>query len=179
MNPMKGVIATLLSFILALSVRAQNDPEFPKGWVLYLEAQQGMSTDFHATADTYVGGLGLSPAITLIPQHLRLGTTADLLYTNKKILAVFGPRVAWKLKTFNLNPLGSIMNLHLRLEQLWGTEKQSVFGGGPVVEAGQLFTLSLTAHRDYRLNYWWFRTGLGFNLLYQKRKSPTGTDPLQ
>jgi hypothetical protein len=145
---------------------------------MLLEAQQGVSTRFNTMPDTYVFALGLSPAATIIPARLRLGATADFLYTNKRIAAAFGPRLAWKLKTFNLGELGSLFNLHLRLEQLWGTDKQRLFGGGPVIEAGQLFSFSLTAHRDYYLNYWWFRTGLGFNILHKKRKSATGTDPL-
>jgi hypothetical protein len=159
-------------------VHAQKDTEFPKGWVMYLDAQQGMSTTFDNSPDTYVFSLGASPQATVIPGHLRLGVQTALLYAYKDISAVFGPRLSWKLKTFNLDPLGSLFNLQLQLEHLWGTDRQRLFGGGPLIEAGQIFSFSLTAHRDYCLNYWWFRAGLGFNFLHKKRKSPTGTDPL-
>jgi hypothetical protein len=178
-NPMKWLLCLTTFAFSFLHTCAQTDPEFPKGWVMYLEAQQGMATTFNSSPDIYVFSLGLAPAATVIPGHLRLGGTANLLYTNKNISAAFGPRAAWKIKTFNIDPLGSLFNLQLQVEHLWGTDKQKLFGGGPVIEAGQILSFSLTAHRDYCLNYWWFRAGLGFNLLHKKRKSPTGTDPMR
>jgi hypothetical protein len=176
---MKKFLLFLGTCFLSQFINAQADPEFPKGWVFYVETEQGMATTFHSSPDTYIFSLGASPAVTIIPGRLRLGATADLLYTNKDFSAVFGPALAVKLKTIHLGRLGSLLNLQMRLEQLWGTDKQKLFGGGPLIEVGQLLSFSLTAHRDYYLNYWWFRTGIGFNLFHKKRKSPTGTDPLQ
>ena len=146
---------------------------------MYLEAQQGMSTTFDNAPDLYLFSLGISPEATIVPGHLRLGARAALLYAYKDISAVVGPKLAWKLKTFNLGQFGSLFNLQLQLEHLWGSDNQRLVGGGPVIEAGQILSFSLTAHRDYHFNYWWFRTGIGFNLLHKKKKSLRDMDPMR
>jgi hypothetical protein len=148
---------------------AQTDPEFPKGAVFYIEGHHGVATNFHRSPDIFVSGLRANPQITIVPQHLRLGGTAELAFTNKTFYGLFGPTLNWKLKTLNVKPFGSILNLQLQAEHLWGTGKQQLVGGGLKAEVGQLFLLGFMAHRDYNLNYWWFQGGLGFNLIKKKK----------
>jgi len=160
-------------FVCSQSLRAQ---EFPKGWVLYGEGLQGISTNFGAAPDLYTGSLELSPMTTVVESHLRLGGVAGLLFTNKKLDGIFGPRLAWKLKDFTVSEFGSVANLQLQLEAIWGTSNQRLIGGGPKLEIAKFVTIGITAHRDYHLNDWWFRLGVGYNFLHKKRSS-TPHDP--
>jgi hypothetical protein len=173
---MKQLLSIITCCILFLSVTAQKDPEFPKGAVMYLESHHGIATNFHNSPDLFVGYLGLTPQVTVIPSHLRLGGTAGLLFNNKKFDGLFGPNLALKIKTLNVKQMGSILNLQLKVEYLWGTDKQKLIGGDINVELGQLLLIGLSLHRDYGLNYWWFQGGLGFNLLRKKKGGPA--DPL-
>ena len=157
-------------------VKAQTDPEFPKGTVIYLSVQQGKSTSFDLSPDLWVGGIAFSPQYTVVPKHLRIGAVAEYVYTDKHSSGLFGPRLALKLKTIRTEPLGSLLNFQLQTDLLWGTRKQRLVGGGFAVEIFQLLTFNLTTHRDYVFSRWWFRAGIGVNLLH-KRKSGS-TDPL-
>lgn len=174
---MKYRLLTCLS-LSALLCAAQRDPEFPAGTVLYVSARQGINTSFDVTPDFYVGGLGMTPQITLVPGHLRGGVTGELMYTDKAVRALAGPRVSIKLKTFSAGPLGSLFNLQLQLEHLWGTKKERLAGGALALEFFQLLEFQVAAHRDYHLERWWFRAGWGWNLLQKRKRSPTGTDPM-
>ena len=168
-------ILVLISAYLIASpqLRAQ---EFPKGWVLYGEASQGISTNFKSAPDLYVGSFELNPMATVVPSHLRLGGVAGLLFTDKKLDGIFGPRLAWNLSTLKVSEFGSFANLQLQLDALWGTSSQRLIGGGPKLEIARLLTLGITAHRDYNLNDWWFRMSVGYNFLH-KKKSTTPHDP--
>jgi hypothetical protein len=177
-DTMKHTLILLPYLFFCVQGRAQSDPEFPKGWVMYLEAQQGVVTAFNSSPDLFAASLSLSPQITIIPQHLRLGASGGVAFTNKEFSALFGPRVALKLKTIKLQRLGSLFNLQFQLEHLWGSRDERLFGGGLCFEIIQMLDLSIRAHRDYSLGNWWFQAGAGFNLLYKKRKSVTGTDPM-
>ena len=173
---MKRVFCLLIFLYIFLYTNAQNDPEFPRGWVMYIEAEQGASA-FRGSPALYLANLQLSTQATVIPRYLRVGAVSGLSYTNKKLSSVFGPRLSMKIKTFGVGQ-GSLFNLQLQLEHLWGTNKQKLFGGGLLVEAIQMFSVSLTAHRDYYFHAWRFQAGAGYNLFHKKRKSPTGTDPM-
>lgn len=167
----------LIVFICFLSVRgiAQDDPEFPKGWVFYAEGHHGLSTNFKGSSpDIFVAGLRANPQVTIVPQHLRFGAAAELAFTNKTFYGVFGPTLNWKIKTLNVKSMGSILNLQVQAEHLWGTDKQKLIGGGLKAEVGQLILLGFMIHRDYNLNYWWFQGGLGINLVKKKKDG----DPL-
>jgi hypothetical protein len=72
-------LTTLTAFLLLSVSRAQ---EFPKGWVMYLEAAQGMTTNFKSAPDLYTGSLLLNPQVTVIPSHLRLGAVAGVDYSD-------------------------------------------------------------------------------------------------
>ena len=167
---MKRFVCGLLSIGFFISATAQRDPEFPKGWVLYLQAHDGMVTNFTTAPDLFVAGLSLSPQLTVVPGLLRLGGTAGAIFNNKKIAGVFGPNLVIKLASLQANSLGSILNLQLQLEHLWGTSQQKLLGGLLQSEIGQFFRLGFSIHRDYGLNTWWFQGGLGYNLLRKKKK---------
>lgn len=169
------ILITALSFFQLLT--AQQDPEFPKRkWVMYLEAHQGIATNFRNTPDIYVGGLRINPQFTAIAGKLRLGAVAGAVFTNKKTYGTFGPNLSLKLKSLQAKEFGSILNIQLQAEHLWGTGKQKLAGGGIKSEIGQLLMVSITGHRDYHLNYWWWQAGIGFNLLRKKKGPPS--DPL-
>lgn len=159
---------TLLSLLtlLPLLLSAQ---EFPKGWTLYLDGSQGMVTQFRQGTDLYTGSLQLSPQVTVKPGLLKAGAVAALGYNNKKLVGLFGPTAALKVFQVNAGPLGSVANIQVQAEHLWGTGQQRLLGGGVYLEAGQLLLLGIKADRDYGLNAWWFQGSIGFNLLYKKR----------
>jgi hypothetical protein len=174
---MKKLLTTLPALGCFFLLLAQQDPEFPKEkWVLYLEAHQGMATNFHRNPDVYVGGVRLTPQFPVIAGKLRLGAVAGAVFTNKKWHGTFGPNLAWKLKSLQVKEFGSLLNLQLQAEHLWGTNRQRLAGGGVKTEIGQLLTIAIMGHRDYHLNYWWWQVGIGFNLLRKKKGPPA--DPL-
>jgi hypothetical protein len=174
---MKKLLTTFATSIVFQILFAQQDPEFPKAkWVMYLEAHQGLATNFHRSPDIYVGGLRATPQFPIIAGKLRAGAVAGVAFTNKKTYGTFGPNLALKLKTLQVKEFGSILNIQLQAEHLWGTDKQKLAGGGIKAELGQLLMISITGHRDYHLNYWWWQGGIGFNLLRKKKGPPS--DPL-
>lgn len=174
---MKQLLCCSLCCLLFAIGNAQKDTEFPKGAVMYLESHHGLATNFkHYSPDLFVGYLSLTPQVTVVPQHLRLGATAGLLFNNKRFDGLFGANAVLKLKTLDVKPMGSLLNLQLKVEHLWGTNKQKLIGGGLNAEIGEIVLIGLSLHRDYGLNYWWFQGGLGFNLLHKKKGPPA--DPL-
>ena len=169
----------IILFFLPLAIIAQEDPEFPRGGVFYLSAQHGVKTGFDENPDLFVGGVGISGQITLIPSHLRGGFYGDLAFTNKRFTFLVGPKLAWKIKTFQVKPLGSVFNLQLQAEFLKGSFGEKLLGGSVGLEIFQLFMIQVMTHRDLENQDWWFRAGLGWNLLHKKRRSATGSDPLR
>ena len=170
----KGIC--LLSFFGHTSLRASAQAEFPKGWVLYAGGSQGCNTNFGLTPDRYIGGLDLKPMVTVIPDHLRLGALAGLIYTDQRVDAMAGPLVAWKVTKFAIPAFaGTLGNLQLQLGYFRGSGDHSAVGGGPFVEVARKFQVGITAFRDYGINSWLFQLGLGINLLSKKIQS----DPFQ
>lgn len=161
-------------FTNALSFcHAQTDTEFPKGFIMYGKLHSGMVTNF-SSPDLFVGGIQLASQYTVVPHVLRLGAIAGGFYNNKKFQGEFGPSVSLKLKTFNAKlegaTVGSIGNLNLLIDHLWGTDKQRLIGGGLVMDIG-VITIGVTSHRDYNLNTWWFQSEIGIRLT-KKHKNP-------
>jgi hypothetical protein len=167
---MKRFVCGLFCISLFFAAKAQKDPEFPKGWVMYLQAHDGTVTNFRSAPDLFVAGLSLSPQMTIVPGLLRIGGTAGAVFNNKKAAGIFGPDLVVKLASVQANSLGSILNLQLQLEHLWGTGQQRLLGGLLQSEIGQLFRLGFSIHRDYGQNSWWFQGGIGYNLLRKKKK---------
>ena len=166
---------TLLFLGFVNCCSAQSDPEFPKGFILYAKWHNGMITNFTSRPDLYVGGLQLAPQYTIVPHLLRAGIIAGGFYGDKKIQGEFGPTLSLKLKTFHANlkgaGIGSLGNLNLRVDHLWGTGKQRLLGGGLILDAGNIVSFGLTAHRDYRLNNWWLQSEVSIRIS-KKRKNP-------
>jgi hypothetical protein len=167
---MRQLLTALFCIGCFYSTLAQKDPEFPRGWVMYLEGNHGVATNFSSAPDLFVQGLRLAPQATVVPGHIRVGATVSGIFFNKKIDGCFGPNLVFKLASKQAKPMGSLLNIQLQLEHLWGTGDQRLLGGLLHIELGQFLVVGLTMHRDYGLNYWWFQTGLGYNLLRKKRK---------
>lgn len=143
---------------------AQDDTEFPKGFIMYAKLHNGMITNFHQGTDLYVGGLQLIPEVTVIPHKLRAGVIAGAFYAGKKLEGQFGPTISVKLKTIEAGPFGSAANVHFTADHIWGTGEQKLAGGGIHVDLLNKLVLGLTAHRDYEFNTWWFQTALGLRI---------------
>lgn len=167
---MKRMFVCCACLILFFSAAAQTDTEFPKGWVMYLQSQLGTTTHSTSSPDLFLSSLRLSPQMTVVPGYLRLGATAAAVFNNKRADGTFGPNLVVKLASVNVQQLGSLLNLQLQLEHLWGTGKQKLLGGLLHAELGQLLIIGLSMHRDYGLNDWWFQGGIGYNLLRKKNK---------
>ncbi len=173
-NHFKKIVLLVLFTSAITFCHAQTDTEFPKGFIMYAKLHSGMVTNFASSPDLFVGGIQLAPQYTVVPHVLRFGAIAGGFYNNKKIQGEFGPSVSLKLKTFNAKlegaTVGSIGNLNLLIDHLWGTDKQRLIGGGLVMDIG-VITIGVTTHRDYNLNTWWFQSEIGIRLT-KKHKNP-------
>ena len=167
---MRKAVGIFVFTLMILCAAAQNNPEFPRGAVLYLQAKDGMVTRFSPSPELFVASLGINPQVTVVPGYLRVGGTAEGDYTSKKVEGLFGPNIAVRLATLSAKNLGSILNLQLQLDHLWGTNSRRLIGGSLQTEIGQAFQIIISAHRDYGYNTWWFRGGIGYNIIRKKRK---------
>jgi hypothetical protein len=164
----------VILFFCSQQTFAQNpdDTEFRKGWVTYLKLDNGLTTDFHAAPDLYIGGMQLNPQVTVIVNRLRLGINAGFAYNDKKLSGLAGPSLAYKIKSFDLGEMGGLANLQLVAEHTWGTNSQQLLGGGIGLEALQKILLLFTVHRDYDNNRWWLQSHIGIRLNKTKRTTP-------
>lgn len=166
---MKTLVLSMCCFLAALQLHAQ-DTEFPKEWEVQLKLANGMISNFKSySPDIYTGALGLAPQYAVVPHKLRVGATAMLMYNNKKLGGLFGPSAAFKLTSIGTKLFG-VGNIHVQVEHLWGTDKQTLLGGGPYVELGHKLLIGITTHRDYKLNSWWFQSAIGIKLNKTKAK---------
>lgn len=171
---MKLSLLGICIFLLLVKAKAQQDPEFPKEFILHLKWHNGMQTNFkRGSTDVYVGGLQLIPQYTLVPKLLRAGIVLGGFYSNKKCQAIVGPTVSIKLKTLHAGPLGTVANIHANLDWLWGTQKQTLFGAGFNADIGNKFIVGISLYRDYTNNNWWIQNGLQFRLSKLKNKKQT------
>ena len=171
----KYSLAVLMILTIHFSY-AQTDTEFPKGFIMYAKLHNGMTTDFTSKPDLYVGGLQLAPQYTIVPHVLRGGLIAGGFFTNKKIQGEIGPSLSFKLKTLKANlqgaPVGSLGNINLLVDHLWGTGGQRLLGGGIILDAGNLITFGITAHRDYGLNNWLFQSEIAIRISKKTKLKP-------
>lgn len=160
------------SFLISISfLQAQNnqDPEFTRGFLLTGRLNNGLTTGFKAhTPDLYMGGLGLCPQVTVVQHRLRVGANTGIVYNNKRLSAMVGPMLSFKLKTLGTKYMGSYANIQLLAEANWGTHQQHLAGGGIAVEVFKKIHLGITAQREYHLNGWWFQSFIGVNLAKTK-----------
>jgi len=166
-------LITLFCCLLTSHIFAQNDPEFPKGFIMYAKLHNGMVTNFKSAPDLYVGGVQLVPMFTVLEHKLRAGIVADGFYTDKKLQVATGPILAWKIKTINAGVFGSAANINLTFDHLWGTEDERLVGAGINADLLNLVLLGITAHRDYNLNTWWFQSSIGIRI----SKKPKTKEP--
>jgi hypothetical protein len=158
----------ILFFACSFSCLAQQPPtEFQKGMVLHAELLHGF-TRYNGFPEYYLADLRLSPQWTIAPGILRAGITGGLLYTQTNLSLFAGPNLAVNIKTIGAGQLGSLANLQLVLEHLWGSDKQRLVGGGIRAEIGKKLLLSVLSHRDYQLKYWNLQFGVGINLLRKR-----------
>jgi len=174
-NKLRILCCIVFSLSCTIYLSAQSDPEFPEGFIMYGKLHSGMITGFSKAPDLYVGGVQLAPQVTVVPHLLRAGIVAGAFYTNKKIGGEFGPSISLKLKTLKASlkgaEMGSLGNINVLIDHLWGTNNQRLAGGGILFDIGNLLTVGLTAHRDYRLKNWWFQSEIGIRIS-KKKKNP-------
>lgn len=154
--------------ILAASLQAQPT-EFTKGWTTHFRIHNGAVTTFSSAPDLYIAGLQVVPQVTLAEGAVRGGLIGGGFFTNKRIYGIAGPTISFLLKTFRASELGSAGNLHVSFDHLWGTDRQTLLGGGLHIDLLNKLTLGVTAHRDYKLNNWWLQTALGIRISKIKR----------
>ena len=154
----------ILLLFITFFIKYSSAQEFPKGFIMHLKLHNGAITNFKDAPDLYVGGLQLVPQYTVIEHRLRAGLIADAFYTNKKLQAAFGPTVSLLITQIKAGDFGSAANLHVKLDYLWGTNKQQLFGGGVVADLFNLITVGLTAHRDFNSKTWWLQNEVGVRI---------------
>ena len=168
-----SIVITILLLLSAATLQAQQEstPEFPKGFVGYLNLQQGLVSDFKTTGDHYQIGFTFNPQYTLVPSRLRLGAQLGAIYTQGRWGVQGGPTVALRLFDMRAGVFGTILNVQLMAGHYWGSFNQKLAGGGIQAEIFQLFNLSFSGYRDYGNDQWWLQSSLGFNLLRPRKKS--------
>ncbi|WP_158859152.1 hypothetical protein [Lunatibacter salilacus] len=138
--------------------------EFKNEGILHLKIHNGMVTDLTVAPDLYVGGMQLTWQYGVVPGRVRLGATGGSFYTGKKVQALAGPTAALLLKSFAAADYGTVGNLHLSLEHLWGSEKQKLVGGGLHADVLNRIALGLTSHYDYEWKNWWIQSVIAIRL---------------
>jgi len=167
----------LLCAGLTSSAQSASTPEFPKGFVGYLNLQQGVVSDFKTTPDFYQIGFTFNPQYTIVASRLRLGAQAGGHYTQGRWGVQAGPTAALRLFDMRAGVFGTVLNVQLTAGHFWGSFKQKLAGGGVQAEIFQLFNLAFTGYRDYGNDQWWIQSSLGFNIIKPKKKSSDPFNP--
>lgn len=163
--------ASALFFVICAAAQT----EFPKEFIAHVRLTSGAITRFNSSPDFFTGSLQIVPQYTIRPHWLRGGAIAALTYGQKKVSGLFGPTISLKLKEFKAGYFGTLGNIHLNVDQLWGTNKQRLFGGGINLDLLNKLIISFTTHRDYKQSGWWLQTGIAFRI--SKIKTPVETFP--
>jgi hypothetical protein len=163
MFPISRLRALLLCALCASSA-ASAQTEFPKEFITHIRLHSGMITYGGDAPELFVGGLQLVPQVTLVPYKLRGGIVAGGFYAYNSVHGLFGPTISYKLTEFKGGHFGSLGNLHLNFDHLWGTDEQRLAGGGFNLDLLNKLVVGITAHRDYRLNNWWIQSGIAFRI---------------
>ena len=171
LHHIKTFMLSVLCFISIMATAQQT--EFPKEFIAHVRLHSGMITS--PGADLFVGGLQIVPEYTLIEHNLRGGVVVGGFYSYSEINGLFGPTLSLKLTEFKGGHFGSLGNLHLNFDHLWGTDKQRLAGAGINLDLLNKLVVSLTAHRDYKWDQWWVQTGIAFRIT--KVKTPKETFP--
>jgi hypothetical protein len=166
---MKITAFILFLLIGAIAYSQQDDPEFPKGFVMHARLHSGLRSEFNSSPALFIGGLQIVPQATIIEHKLRAGVIAGSFYMANKLYLQFGPTASFKLKTFNAGIFGSAANLHVSVDHLWGSGHQRLLGGGFNLDLLNLLIIGLSAHRDYKLNNWWLQQSVGVRISKKKK----------
>lgn len=167
----KTIVLPVLCFFSLISSAQQT--EFPKEFIAHVRLHSGMVAT--NGPDLFVGGIQIVPEYTLIEHKLRGGIVAGAFYSYSKINGLFGPTLSLKLTEFQGGHFGTLGNLHLNFDHLWGTDKQHLAGAGINLDLLNKLVVSLMAHRDYKWNQWWIQTGIAFRIT--KVKQPKESFP--
>ena len=165
---MKSAAIAILLFLVSFRVLAQ-DPEFPQEFIMHLNLQSGIVTSFNNAPELYTGGVQLIPQYTFITNLMRGGAIVEAFYTNKNLQGAIGPTISIKLTTLMAGQFGSIGNINLSFDHLWGTGSERLLGGGINLDLANKFVLGLSLQRDYNLSTWWIQSGLGFKISKTKK----------
>jgi len=168
-------IYALLSCSFFFSIISFSQTEFPSEFIAHIRLHSGMITYNNNAPELFIGGLQVIPQFTLVPNKLRGGLVAGGFYAYNEINGLFGPTISYKITEFKGGHFGSLGNLHINLDHLWGTDKQHLAGGGINLDLLNKLVVSLSAHRDYKLNNWWIQSGIAFRI--SKTKQPKETFP--
>lgn len=165
----------LLSCLLtAASVAAAAQTEFPKEFIAHLKLSTGLISR-PSSPGLFVGSLQVIPQYTLVPHRLRGGLVAGAFYSARKGDGLLGPTVSLKLSEFTGGYFGSLGNLHLNAEHLWGSNSQRLVGGGLNLDLLNKLIVGLSYHRDYHFGSNWWQSAIAFRL--SKVKKPKETFP--
>ncbi len=160
----------LFAFILFKQICiAQNDTEFPEGFIMHAKLHNGMVTNFKTGADLYIGGIQIIPQFTLVNHKLRAGIIMGAFYTGKVIEGQFGLNTSVKIKTINAFVFGGAANINLSAEHLWCTGKQKLIGGGINADLLNKLVFGFSAHRDYEFKTWWLQMSIGIRISKKKK----------
>ena len=165
----------LLLWVVFFSPSASAQTEFPKEFIAHLRLHSGMVSHPATGSPLFLGGLQVIPQVTLVPGSLRGGLAAGAFYSAKHLEGSVGPTVSLLLKDFKAGFFGTLGNLHLNADHLWGTGGQRLLGGGLNLDVLNKLVVGLSAHRDYRLNNWWIQSGIAVRL--SKTRVPKETFP--
>jgi hypothetical protein len=164
------IIIILLSILFSSAVYAQ-DPEFRQGAAWVIKLNSGLITKFNtSTPELYAGGLSFNPQFTVIKNLMRVGANAELSYADHETSGIFGPMVAVKIKTLELDHLSSYANIHLIGGAELGTRNQQMAVAGVALEALGRLHLGVVSRYDYSLNNWWIQSFIGYKLNRLKMK---------
>ena len=128
-----------------------------------------MVTSFNNAPELYTGGVELVPEYTFITNLVRGGAIVDAFYTAKSLQGAIGPTLAIKLATLKAGQFGSIGNINLSFDHLWGIGSERLVGGGLNLDLANKFVLGISLQRDYNLDNWWMQTSLGFRISKTKK----------
>src|SRR5688572_5870365 len=168
-------IYALFSCSFFFSIISFSQTEFPSEFIAHIRLHSGMITYNNNAPELFIGGLQVIPQFTLVPNKLRGGLVVGGFYAYNEINGLFGPTISYKITEFKGGHFGSLGNLHINLDHLWGTDKQHLAGGGINLDLLNKLVASLSAHRDYKLNNWWIQSGIAFRI--SKTKQPKETFP--
>lgn len=161
----------LLLFCLAVSAaaRSQTGPlEFPKEFIMHARLSTGLIAPPHVP-ELFVGSLELRPQWTLVEHKLRGGLVAGGFYTARTVYGLGGLTVSYKLSEFTGGYFGSLGNLHLNFDHLWGGADQRLVGAGINLDLLNKLVVGLGGYRDYHFGQWWWTSSIAFRISKVKK----------